>query len=100
MPYKSDFTGDRIENENVMIVVTVWDAVAEKPVNRYVKDLVELKKWWVAGKPNNGGEIELSSHKHLEITDGKKKITLNWKNQTFVFANLNEATDWYNEVTK
>lgn len=100
MPYNSDLTGKRIKNEDAMITVTVYDEVVKEHVNRHVNDLEELKKWWVAGKPSNGGKVELSSHKHVEISDQTKKIRVNWKNQTFVFANIEEVTDWHNEVTK
>lgn len=100
MAYKSDLTGIRIVNVNAMVTVTIWDAILGKVVERYLKDIDQLKEWWLAGKPHKGGEIDVSSHEHKEITDETEKITVEWNNQTFAFTDLKEATDWHNKIFK
>ena len=100
MPFKSDLTGKRIKNEADAIIVTIYDEIAAEFVNRYLKDLKELKGWWAAGKPNNGGAFEESDFEYAEITDEKKKICLTWKGQTFTFKDAKEAMKWYHEISK
>ena len=100
MPYNSDLTGERIKNTDQMVTVTVYDEPSGEYVQRYLKDLAELKKWWLVGKPHKGGKIELSSHKHEEIDDETQKVTIKWNNQDFTFRNLAEAKEWYSAVKK
>ncbi len=100
MLYRSDLTGKRIRNEADMVIVSFYDETAGEFVLRYLKDLKELKDWWLAGMPNKGGAFEESDFDHAEIINEKKKISLNWKGQTFVFTDVKEAKDWYNEVSK
>ncbi|RLG32921.1 hypothetical protein DRN97_06245 [Methanosarcinales archaeon] len=100
MPYKSDLTGEIIINEDRMVTVTVFDSVNNEYVYRYLKDITELKQWWIAGKPHNGGKIEISSHKKEEIDDETQKITIEWNNQSFVFKDLAEVKDWYAAIQK
>ena len=98
MPYKSDLTGEIIKDESKMIVVQFIES--GEPVTRYLANLQELKDWWQAGKPHKGGEVEMSSFHHEPIEDESQKITVRFRNQTFIFRDLAEAKAWYTEITK
>ena len=98
MPYKSDLTGEIIQDESKMIVVQFMES--GELVTRYLANLQELKDWWQAGKPHKGGEVEMSSFHHEPIEDESQKITVRFRDQTFIFRDLAEAKAWYAEITK
>jgi len=96
--YKSTLTGTVIADESsiVTLVTTINDALK----TLYFKDCVEIKDWWLheEPRPDLGGEVEISCYSKEVIEDEAKKITLDYKNQTFVFVDTQEAIAWYQEV--
>ena len=98
MPYKSDLTGKIIQDESQMIAVQFMES--GELVTRYLANLQELKDWWLVGKPHKGGEVEMSSFHHESIEDESQKITVRFRDQTFIFRDLAEAKAWYAEIIK
>lgn len=99
MPYKSDLTGELIKDESKMLVITMRDS-SNKLVTRYLANLNELKKWWLAGMPHAGGVVETSSFSHEPIDDESQKISITFHDQSFVFRNLQELKDWFVHISK
>jgi len=99
MPYKSDLTGELIKDESKMIVITMRDS-SNQLVTRYLANLQELKKWWLAGMPHQGGEVEMSSYSHEPIVDESQKISITFRNQSFVFRNIQELKDWFVHISQ
>jgi len=99
MPYKSDLTGELIKDESKMVVITMRDS-SNKLVTRYLANLNELKNWWLAGMPHAGGVVEMSSFSHEPIDDESQKISITFRDQSFVFRNLQELKDWFIHISK
>jgi len=99
MPYKSDLTGELIEDESKMVVITMRDS-SNQLVTRYLANLHELKNWWLAGMPHAGGEVEMSSFSHEPIDDESQKISIMFRDQSFVFRNLQELKDWFVRISQ
>jgi len=82
-----------------MLVITMRDS-SNKLVTRYLANLQELKKWWLAGMPHAGGAVETSSFSHEPIDDESQKISITFHDQSFVFRNIQELKDWFIHISK